>query len=266
MNYVVIDKSYLQSAKPKELHEIAEDNKLLLTMALVYELFTAEMKRGPKEGIYKKLLDLEDSISFVGPVNDLIRYECENHCPCIPLDEQFEKFDPRLFAPEYNLSERQKRIIDFFGKEWENEVETFKILGSKVSEVLPELQTMNPGSEREKVQFVLEALASKPEKIKQIYKQIPLEYKPPPNLIDERWVFFRKTQIYLAYGVEYTRKFGTGKIEDIAKRFPNDVIDMEYLIIGILTGALATDDKDLKRFFSLFCPNGKLFHKLGQLN
>ena len=67
----------------------------------------------------------------------------------------------------------------------------------------------------------------------------------------------------LLYGLEWTRKYGRLDPEALPpgqlKRLRNDVIDMEYVILGVLEGAIATNDKNIARMFALLRRDGYVF-------
>jgi hypothetical protein len=44
------------------------------------------------------------------------------------------------------------------------------------------------------------------------------------------------------------------------KHLDNELLDLDYLILGALAGGLASDDvKTIRRFFNLACPKSWLF-------
>ena len=67
----------------------------------------------------------------------------------------------------------------------------------------------------------------------------------------------------LLYGLEWTRKYGRLDPEAVPlgqlKRLRNDVIDMEYVILGVLEGAIATNDRNIARMFRLLRHDGGVF-------
>ena len=69
-------------------------------------------------------------------------------------------------------------------------------------------------------------------------------------------------QVELLYGLELAEKHGHLDPEALTpnqrERLQHEVIDMEYLILGVLQGALASNDNRMRRMFTLLCPQGTL--------
>ena len=76
------------------------------------------------------------------------------------------------------------------------------------------------------------------------------------------WTIYRWVQVQLLYGLELAEKHGHLDPEALTpnqrERLQHDVIDMEYLILGVLQGALASNDNRMRRMFTLLCPQGTL--------
>lgn len=76
------------------------------------------------------------------------------------------------------------------------------------------------------------------------------------------WTIYRWVQVQLLYGLEFAEKHGRLDPEALTPgqrlRFQNEAIDMEYLILGVLQGALASSDNRMRRMFHLLCPQGIL--------
>lgn len=263
MNFVVIDKSWLQAISAEKLKEFVTNRILLFPAALGYELFTAETEAHLIDG-FKKLIAVQQSINLIDHVGSFLSFESENKAPCTPIENlrypiEFE-FHPDLTKPNFPFAEEDKQHIEDFRDHWEiTGVDGFKKVSAGVSYWFPELREIKAGSSREKIQPVLEKLARDFELVKQIYSKYRLDYFPPAEIIDENWAHFRWLQIKLIAGIEYIRKYGAGNIDIIGKYLAHDNLDLQYCVTGILARALATDDKQIKFYFQLCCPNGKLY-------
>ena len=77
------------------------------------------------------------------------------------------------------------------------------------------------------------------------------------------WTIFRWVQVQLLYGLEWTRRFGRLDPDavppDQLKRLTHDVIDMEYVILGVLQGGIATTDKGVAGMFGLLRGDGAVY-------
>lgn len=83
------------------------------------------------------------------------------------------------------------------------------------------------------------------------------------KIFDPRWTIYRWVQVQLLYGLDFAERRGCLDSRELTgaqrERLQHDVIDMEYLILGVLQGALASRDKRMRGMFALLCPQGTLF-------
>lgn len=266
MDFIVIDKSWLQSANSSEIEEITSEHRLLMPAALMYELFTTE-DESSKSICFGKLLAVQNSIDLIDHVGSFIRFESDNQEPSTPIQTQKLPFvwelNPRLTEPNYPFTEDQKESIEYFRRIWEIEdVKTFRQLAAGVTVWFPEIEALRAGSSYESIQTVIELLTTSSKKVKEIYQKLSStkeDFYPPSQTVTEDWALYRWLQINLIYSVEYTRKYGAGNADMVAKCLPNDRLDREYIITGTLAKALATRDNEIRKYFKLCCPNGHLY-------
>lgn len=88
---------------------------------------------------------------------------------------------------------------------------------------------------------------------------------PLVAILDERWVSYRMFQAMLLQGLVLWRRYKTEKYKRSPKGMEHDLHDMEYLILGLHCGALATNDAStilskatLGWRFRLLSPSGLL--------
>ena len=78
------------------------------------------------------------------------------------------------------------------------------------------------------------------------------------------WTIYRWLQVQLLYGLELLEKHGHLTATKLTPRqrekLQHDVIDMEYVVLGVLQGALATKDKRMGAMFELLRPDGIVLH------
>lgn len=77
-----------------------------------------------------------------------------------------------------------------------------------------------------------------------------------------KWTIYRWVQVQLLYALEWLEKRGQlDPVKLTAKERENlqhDVIDIEYVILGVLQGALASRDKRMRAAFRTLRPDGVL--------
>ena len=84
---------------------------------------------------------------------------------------------------------------------------------------------------------------------------------PKPDIVDEQWALYRRVQVQLLYALEYRHRYGNTTAKAKSVDIEHDVCDAQYCITGVLAGALATDDNQLKEFFTPLSPQGFLLEK-----
>lgn len=260
MSFIVIDKSWLQKTSTKELKSLTANNRILFPIVLFYEIITTE-KESDLRTCFKKIIPVQHSVDLIEHVGSFLRYEWENNAPCTPIENQklpieFE-FNSNLTLPNFPFTDDQKKHTEDLRDHWEiSGSDEFKRISATVSDWFPELNEVKPGSSREKVRTIFERIANDVEFIRHIYGKCRLDYFPPTEILNQDWAHFRWIQLHLLAGVEYIRKYGSRNL--ITKNLGHDNLDLQYCQTGVLAGALATDDKVMKFFFQLCCPNGLL--------
>ena len=97
--------------------------------------------------------------------------------------------------------------------------------------------------------------------IRDIYSDHPPERFPSADHIDQRWAIFWHTRFNLLVCLKHFERFHQNNpTQPSAKELDNELLDLEYLILGALAGGLASNDtKTIRRFFKLACPKCWLF-------
>ena len=259
MGLVVVDKDWLIKIKMEDLNSFTNNHRFLIIAALGYEIVTA--KESHLIGCRRRLKSIQKHLDIIDHVGSLLNYEIAQHNPCTPIENRVYDQDDRIienFLSRISTGKEKIQIEDLHNA-WEKEgVESFKMICSGVSYWLPELRKITAGSDERKIKSILEKVAINHSLIKQVYDKIRHDDYPPTEKINENWALYRWVQIHLMAGVEYVRKYGAGNIEAKSNGFSNDNIDIQYCIIGVLAGGIATDDGVIKRYFRLCCPNGLL--------
>ena len=71
---------------------------------------------------------------------------------------------------------------------------------------------------------------------------------------------YRWVQVQLLYALELLEKHGRLIPETLTRRqrerLRHDAVDMEYLVLGVSQGALASNDRRMRTMFTLLRPDG----------
>ena len=76
------------------------------------------------------------------------------------------------------------------------------------------------------------------------------------------WTIYRWVQVQLLYGLDLVERHGPVTADTLTpkqrERLQHDATDIEYVILGVLQGALATNDGRMRDMFTLLRPDGAL--------
>ena len=127
---------------------------------------------------------------------------------------------------------------------------------SRVDVWFPDLPKLVKGGRRENLGLLYERIAWNRELVQTVYAEIRKPWMPEPDVIAERWATYRRIQTHLLAAVEYTRRYGPGFQSVPPERMGNFYLDLEYVTIGVLGGAIATDEVQLQDWFQVLAPQG----------
>jgi hypothetical protein len=107
------------------------------------------------------------------------------------------------------------------------------------------------------------------EYVRATYRQIASEIRrlgrscPPADNIDTRWTSYRWLQVFMLFALDIGSRYHCSSNARIPRgtyvKLMHDVIDAQYLILGLAEGGLATKEEKLKRWWRLLLPNGVLY-------
>lgn len=257
---IIIDKSYLEGAPSEEVRRLCEENTVLFTQTLLYEMLTTDEPSRRK--CFAKLPQRDNPVLLMPCMGPLFRYEIEKQRAASPIIDHrvaFSfRFNPRLNSRSFQHSAHEETTLDQWRRDVESEVLRFHETGVGVAAWCPSLKTVF-GQE---LKFACEDLKKQAcvdiEVVRMIYRSISLDGFPCASLLDPSWALFRWVQSHLLFALDYIGRYGFAELPNMPKRVEHDIHDMDYVIFGALCGALATKDVDVANNFLLSCPDGKL--------
>lgn len=268
---IVIDKSFLDGASTDKVKQLCEENIVLFSESLFFELMTTS--EHSQKRCFSKLPVGPNPVKLIPNVGTLLRYEIENQEKCTPLVrhavvDDFQ-FNERLRQGTYVAEGDVLQSLT----EWKNQVKAdtgnFLVRCNIVHQFFPELNGIEYKNLPAAIEEARVRIAGDHELVKEIYSSFLDENAPPnapaPELIDPDWAFFRWIQCQL---ISALRMFGKyqGKIElpaseGIFTRAEHTMHDIYYTILATLSGSLATGDQEIIEDFCLICPEGVLITK-----
>lgn len=266
---IVLDKNFLQGKSAREIRELADSHQLLMTDNLFYELLSTD-KPKVRAACFAKLGDGENPVLLIGHTGMHLRYEMAHGMPSskpssLALDIRY-KFHPGLSTLEYELPSGSAEAVEEETDDLKLRVERYVELIRTAPVLAPSMD--QPGSMarlavREKVE---QEIAEDHDVVLQFLMNLVLPHLDSTALssadgIDSKWALFREIQVRLLFAVDAYARYGGNLTPLTAKRyreFEHDVLDQDYLTLGVLEGAFATREKKLQRFYKLLCPEGRL--------
>jgi len=267
---VIVDKSFLQGHTKADVLEFSKNHRILMTEALLYELLSNPIDR---RSCFGKLPATTNPVDIVMHAGGYLKKEIYSRKPA-PLpsertqDFNFE-FNARLRANDYRLPPEASAVLQDQHAELLADVRSLKARALHMPDFFPEVFR---GSDSERRAARLEAerdIAAKPGKLFDFYASLraPKGQKklPPRMLITEDWAVYRWLQIHLLFALDLYCRYGTSIADaltpKVEERIEHDVLDAQYLFIGVLQKSFATHEKKLRRWFQLIHPKGELFGK-----
>lgn len=264
---VVLDKSFLQGSKAAAIHEMAESHRLLMSDALFYELISDPKSRAL---CFAKFPRKDNPVELISHPGDMLRREVQTHRPCgkpsLYCEDIRFQFNAALLRDDYQFPPEAAATVLEHTEELRSDVASYLNAIRLTPTFFPDLLKGNDASRAIARREAERAVAEETQNLLRFYRLLtppPGEPSlPPAELITPDWALFRWIQVKLLFALDvYCRYSGnlpeplTAKVH---KRFEHDVLDTQYLILGLLEGAFATREKKLQKWWRLLSPNGAL--------
>ena len=265
---VVLDKSYLDGASARDVHELCRRHRVLMSDALFYELVTTDVNS--RERCFAKIPLGTNSPTLVENVGALLRYENEHRRPCLPINQHRIKdfeINPDFRPSEFRFTNEDLVTRKEAEQEILKEARSFVERFSDVGDVFIELSKCGTTEIPSVVEKLTSAIANDPGLVRDVYATTIGDSNAsidiPPEQIGRNWMIFRWVQVQLLYSLELHAKY-RGEIPVNAgqafwTRMEHDLLDSHYVALGILAGALASRENRMRDHFRTLNPKGMLF-------
>lgn len=267
---LLLDKNYLQGSPASVIRELATTHTLLMPDVLFYELISSS--EPGRSRCFAKLPPGENPIVLLKNLGSLLKKEMRTHEACgLPsknVEEIRFQFHADMSRLGYELPEESVRELEEQAATLELEVAQYLVRAETVKRLFPKLEEAF-GDERDSLREAAETVIADFALMRNFYASMashsqPGPFTPPPaELVGPEWACVCLMQVHLLFGIELLYRFGTHNFPKAPKgrayeRFEHDVLDANYLILGVLEGSLATHEKKLRRWFRLLRPDGRL--------
>jgi hypothetical protein len=257
---LVLDKSYLQGSSPGDIHALCDQYAVIMPGALFWELLTSSAPVRARS--YAKFPQRPNPVAFIERVGKLLRYESRQHKPAIPLYSLRERllfrFNPRLGAGTFQLTPQQQRGLAAWRREFAQECSTHQTTCATTHRWFPTIVGASGRVRRSELTMVCGQVASKGRMIRAFYGAIRRPSMPAAADLDRRWAYFRWMQVHLLATLRHIRTHGIARPPRNRQELEHDVLDMQYQIMGILAGRIATRDNNIAAVVSQLSPRAQI--------
>lgn len=235
---ITIDKSFAQAASASVLADLAAHWVLVVPSAFYWEIFTTDP--------IKRVRTVEGMPEFRRVhLPTLLRQEIEKGEPVVAVDTPRLQVSDDLRAAAWSPNAEQSSGLEGYRKEsvepaldfWKQVISARRVPGFSSDEL------MDVHDSEAAFETLCEKLKD-PERIRNIAFELNFAHAAK---IDQRWLRFRFLQAWVLHGLVLSRRYpDLRSCAPSEERMEHDVQDIEYLILGLHTGALATRDDNPK--------------------
>ncbi|ASJ76197.1 hypothetical protein IMCC3135_30740 [Granulosicoccus antarcticus IMCC3135] len=267
---IVLDKSYLQATGAIPFRDMLKKRRFLMPSVLFYELMsTSEPGRSR---CFAKIPEMENPFDVITDIDNILHAEIETQEPFGVL-EDYSVDAPYFFNPKfkeqsaYDFTDTETRLLG----EWEKYfAEQVKLLSGWMENLYVNFPKLKEGSTEQrslKHKEIEAKIVGDEDVIRLLYDAIwqPEKSKPPwprADTIDSHWALYRWVQAKLLFaldaGVRYQGSMPKPMSTKTYTKFEHDMIDLEYLVQGVLQGSFATKEIKLKNWFLVLRPDGEV--------
>lgn len=254
---IVVDKSFCQALKAERLAALSMRYAVLVPSAFYYEVFTTA-----SEKVRKTLIGLEEFRRADLPT--LLRRETQSGKPTERMEQTLlpRKVNSEVLSPAWRLTPDKSAVVERYDHGLVRpSIQFWKavIRSGVVGFSHEELAAM---SASDKEFLTLCELLRDPDRIRKIAAELNFLHA---SIIDASWLHYRQYQAWILHGLILRRRYRCEENDVSELRIEHDLQDLEYLILGLHVGNLATCDTSEKLSkaslgwrFKLLRPEGRL--------
>lgn len=270
---IVLDKSYVQGART--LLGLMRDFDLLFPDPLFYEVGSDSRAR---ERSMRKMREVHRTGGLtVGPaVSDLLRIEiaglrpagAPSHHPQLRLT-----LDDFFAAPFDNLPRPQHRAVASAKSDFEGGGRASMVHASTILKCFPDTRCGSDAERTAAFERAAQTIATDRDFVAGFFRDFVCRERPLPPKADSlahiagtdtfgpQWTIYRWVQAQLLYALHFAAQSRTDPrnlTDNQTRKAEHDAVDLEYVILGVLEGALASHDKNMGCMFRRLSPTGTL--------
>ena len=275
MKPIILDKSYLQGISQARYQELSEQFQFLMPDVLFYELIKGN--EPARSECFRKFPQKNNPIPAVKSVWEMLRKELTAHRPAGLPSENLDdvlggviwRFNPELLEGTYNHPDDVKTTIREGGAELDGDADRLMNF-THLEALFPDLRTGTDEERNKRRSEYEQYIANNIEELSNFLSNFESpdgNTMPPSDILNKSWTLMRWLQVQLLFSLDIYYRYGredfskwTQRQKDRLKeeKITHDVLDMWYLILGVLQQGFAVKENKLERFYELLCPDGML--------
>ncbi|MHB1291167.1 MAG: hypothetical protein ACYCY5_03140 [Sulfuricella sp.] len=258
----------MEGATTRFIHELCDNETVLCSESLFYELMTTNPKSQLK--CFSKLPTNPRAFRLMPDIGVLLRAELESRSSCGALEQYVIPgayiFNEKLRNGTYIAEGEVLNTLNDWQKQVGQEAKDFLIMCQSVYQFFPQLIGIEFRDFPAALAAARSRVATDAEEVKRIYTsfdRIDLPANAPlPEELTPSWAWFRWVQCQLLATLRifarYQCKVPSNPSPAILERAEHSMHDLRYVLLGVLAGAIASNDDEIIEDFRLACPNGKV--------
>ena len=270
---IIVDKSFAQGAR--SLGPFQRRWCLLFPDAFFFEVASTEPRA--RERCLAKLREVHGhgGLRVAPNVGELLRKEIHDLTKAgLPSDNLIDGLDlDAFFSIEFdNLSNARREALRHTEADFGQDIDGLITRASMLQRCFPSTCEGTTASRKEALGLARQTVAEDRDFLLRFFADFVCQgtHTPPGALLlagiarngtlGPEWTIYRWLQVQLLYALDLLERHGELAADTITprqrERFQHDVIDMEYVVLGVLQGALATKDKRMTGMFMLLRSDG----------
>ncbi len=259
---VVLDKSFLRSASNRQLIGLFDQFEVVAPQSLIFEMLTAS---SPRDRVFcaERLQFSGQEFRVVETPGALMRFEIEHKVPCSPVLDHVRSPRAELGRrmSDWTLRLLSSEVVGI--QDWradaEESVKAFLTESELIPRLFPDLANSKQSNRKVIASALRAEVATDPSHVMKLYSAMTNPVFPAAEFVREDWAFFRRLQVHFLAALDQFGSYGPGVAEmnrtsKSKHELENEVIDLDYRVIGVMAGGLATCDKASADAFRLLKP------------
>ncbi|ENM3908802.1 hypothetical protein GCS57_003546 [Vibrio cholerae] len=268
---MILDKSYVQSAKSSDVEELAINNDLYLTEAFLYEVIKNDNKN--RSTFLKKLSNQngEPLYKILPNANIMLLHEVNEKKPTFQdymsfVNERDYSIHSSLADENYDLTEEYTAVLEKMRETVNNGTLSLfshiRSFGKMYDYLITEAKSKNVDLE----EFIVSDFAVKYIGVvlkfgfdKDMEREKKTERFPEIKDLNEAWFIYRFIQVYNLISLDIISRYPDLTVllnsKKSVEKLRHDYLDLEYLLWAVSFKAFQTKENKLNRWYNLLTSN-----------